>query len=166
LAGELDGRGLFGAMRIYARLWRFNAGLPHWSLEAFGPAVTGALIGVALAAVLLVVWQRGRTADDRALLRLAAAPLLATLLLSPTVHPWYALPLLAFVPFLPPGSGESRRRWWTAAPALWLSVTLPLSSLAYRDPAAFAEVEWVRWLTWLPALVLTVAAVAAARGER
>ena len=76
------------------------------------------------------------------------------LLVSPTVHPWYALILLVFLPFLPPATGEPRRQWLAVWPWLYLSAALPLSYLTYLDPLDFRELEWVRRTEWLPTLAL------------
>jgi hypothetical protein len=85
---------------------------------------------------------------------LMAISLIAYLLLTPTVHPWYALLLLVFLPFLPPAANEPRRYWLAVLPWLYLSAALPLSYLTYLDPHDFRELEWVRQTEWLPALAL------------
>lgn len=166
LTGPLTGRGLFGAIRIYNAQWNFNSGLFHWlevSLGApgYGPpsAEAKAAVGLALALVLLCIWWRirsaGRSAEElRTAIRFMAVPLMAYLLLSPTVHPWYALFLLAFVSFLPPAEDEPRTLWLAALPWIYLSATLIFSYLTYLDPQNFAEREWVRRLEWLPTLLL------------
>ncbi len=86
---------------------------------------------------------------------------MAYILLTPTFHPWYLLILLAFLPFLPPAAGESRRWWLAVLPWLWLSGTAVFSYLAYFDPQVFLERPWVRALQWLPALLLLIVAAAA-----
>jgi hypothetical protein len=163
LTGPLDGTGLFGAVRIYADQWNFNSGLGHWlqvgylpSLGVTQPFQTAKRLGLlALLAVLAVIWlQARRRTALRPTLRLMAVPFMAYLLLTPTVHPWYALTLLVFLPFLPPAADEPRRYWLAVAPWLCLSATLPLSYLTYLDPLDFRELEWVRQLEWLPALAL------------
>lgn len=115
--------------------------------------------------VLLLVWRQASAAapmpDHRSALRLMAVPLMAHLLLSPTVHPWYALLLLAFLPFLPPARRERWPRWLPALPWLYLSGALIFSYLTYLDPQNFAEREWVRQLQWAPAYLLLLAAIAA-----
>jgi alpha-1,6-mannosyltransferase len=163
LTGPLDGSGLFGAVRIYADQWNFNSGLFHWLeanylpdlgvVETFEWAKRLALL--ALLAITVVVWfQARRRPDVRPALRLMAVPFMAYLLLTTTVHPWYALILLAFIPFLPPASAESPWRWLSVAPWLYLSAALPLSYLTYLNPLDFRELEWVRRVEWLPTLAL------------
>lgn len=166
LTGELTGRGLFGALRIYSAQWNFNSGLFHWlevilGAPGYGPPspLAKVIVTLAMIVVSLIVWWRARSAgrkspELRSALRLMAVPLMAYLLLSPTVHPWYALLLLALVPFLPPAAGESRALWLTALPWIYLSGALVFSYLTYLDPQNFAEREWVRQLEWVPTLLL------------
>jgi hypothetical protein len=165
----LDGRGVFGALLIYTSRWKFNSGLFH-ALEAlFGgadslAATTAAklLIGTAMLLVLLAVFLRARRHEEaRAMLRLAAVPFMAYVLLTPTFHPWYLLIVLAFVPFLPPGAGESGRCWLATGPWLWLSGTAVFSYLAYLEPGLVLERPWVRAVQWLPALGLALLAAVA-----
>lgn len=163
LTGERDGRGLFGALRIYNENWNFNSGLLHW-LESWlmemgiGDAQLQAReMGFFLLFLLLiVVWLRSRRAghDLRTTLRWLAVPMAAYLLFSATVHPWYLLALMPFLPLMTPASDEPARLWLWALPWLWLSGALALSYLTYIDPANLRELEWVRRLEWLPALGL------------
>jgi alpha-1,6-mannosyltransferase len=162
LRGDLDGTGLFGALRIYSRLWNFNSGPFHW-FEAYlgrqglaNPTDKAKLIMLGLFVLLMGgVWilARNRMAP-RATLRLISVPLMAFILITPTLHPWYILPLLLFLPFLPPSEAEPAWRWLLAAPWIYLSGALIFSYLTYLDPLAFSELEWVRWLEWLPLLAL------------
>ncbi len=169
LTGELDGRGVFGALRIYSGQWKFNSGLFHWLAMWLGrqqvvePLIKAkGITGVLLLLLLLVVWLLARTRTRaRPALRLMSVPLMGYLLLTPTLHPWYLLILLAFVPFLTPATGESQRQWFLAAPWIYLSGALIFSYLTYLDPLNFGEQEWVRKLEWLPTLVLLAGAAAA-----
>jgi alpha-1,6-mannosyltransferase len=165
LTGPLDGRGLFGALRIYNRAWRFNSGIfnllagllsalrlpsaDHWARV---------FVGLLLLAVLAFVWRvaRGRR-EPRALLRLMALPFMAYILFTTTLHPWYLLILLAFLPFGPPGAGESSQRWWWVAPWLYLSGVIVLSYLSYVTPDVFRDLAWVRLVEWLPTWGLLIA---------
>ena len=119
LTGPLDGRGLFGAMRIYGAYWNYNGGLYHWLEVALsGYRTTGAvpveevglwpilaaklIVAALMVATASVVWRAAqRCDDDLALLRLAAVPIGVYLLLAPTVHPWYVALILPLLPFLP-----------------------------------------------------------------
>ncbi len=163
LAGPLDeGVGVFGALRIYAEYWNFNSGIFHWLEKGLLNVNIAAanrrakeIMGLALAVVLVGVWFGARIRlDPRAALRLMAVPLMAYLLLTPTLHPWYLLILLAFVPFLTPGPAESRRYWLAVLPWLYLSGAIAFSYFTYVDPSDFREYEWVRRVEWLPTLAL------------
>jgi hypothetical protein len=160
LTGPLDGVGLFGALRIYADRWNFNSGLFHW-LEALRQTwgiVEANLWAkyVALGAMLValaVIWVKAhRPQPPRSLLRLMSAPLMAYILLTPTLHPWYLLILLVFVPFLAPAASESRWNWLAVAPWVYLSGAIALSYVSYLDPLDLREYEWVRFTEWLPTL--------------
>ena len=162
LNGDLTGEGVFGALRIYAVQWNFNSGLFHWLEVLLGapgdgaPAPAAQLIALAgMLLVLFVVWVVARRhPGERAALRLMAVPFMAYIALTPTLHPWYILILLAFLPFLPPAAEESRWLWLMALPWLYLSGALIFSYLTYLDPHQFGELEWVRRLEWLPTLFL------------
>ena len=111
--------------------------------------------------VLFAVWMLARESySPRQTLRLAAIPFLAYLLLTPTVHPWYALIVLALLPFLAPTADEPRRLWLGVAPWLYLSGALIFSYLTYINPVDFHELPWVRALEWGPTLALLGAALA------
>jgi hypothetical protein len=165
ISGPLNGTGLFGAVRIYADQWNFNSGLFHWLEVSLLPslgipeATDRARQGVMLALLITLagVWFRAdRRRNVRSTLRMMAVPFMAYLLLATTVHPWYALILLAFVPFLTPTPTESPRHWLSIAPWLYLSAALPLSYLTYLNPLDFRELEWVRQTEWWPTLGLLV----------
>lgn len=167
LSGNLNGTGLFGALRIYGNQWNFNSGLFHW-LEQFlqirgvaAPMDAAKLvIGLILLLIMVVVWLRARRQTDvKRVLRLTAVPFITYTLLTPTLHPWYLLILLAFLPFLAPDANESRHRWLHLVPWLYLSWALIFSYLTYLDPLNFGELEWVRRLEWMPTLVLVGTAV-------
>ena len=61
--GDLDGRGLFGALRIYGSQWKFNSGLFHWleiwlGKQNFADPTTIAkvIIGLLLLLIVTAVW--------------------------------------------------------------------------------------------------------------
>jgi hypothetical protein len=169
LSGELDGRGVFGAIRIYASHWYFNSGPIYWLatwLEKQGATEPVWLVKNAAAALLFLlsaaVWLLARTrSQPRPALRLMSLPLIGYVLLTPTLHPWYLLMLLAFLPFLTPAKNESPWLWLLPMPWIYLSGALIFSYLTYRDPLNFGELEWVRQLEWLPTLTLLILAAAA-----
>ncbi len=185
LTGPLDGRGVFGAIRIYGNQWNYNSGLFHWLAQGLADAaglepvaatqLAKRLVALALIAVLAAVWMAARRADTpAATLRLLAVPWMAYLLLTTTVHPWYLLPLLALLPFCAPGPSESAWRWLDLTPWLYLAAAVMLAYLTYLDPANLREVPWVRRTEWWPTLglLLVVAparltlAAAGRRGRR
>ena len=168
LTGGLDGRGLFGALRIYQEKWNFNSGLFHW-LEAWlmqmgisdpmpqAQEITFFLLFVFLLGVWL--WSRPSRVDLLATLRWLAVPLVGYLLLSATVHPWYLLALMPFLPLLTPAPNEPKSLWLWQLPWLWLSGALALSYVTYLDSVNYREYEWVRRLEWLPTLALLAIAL-------
>ncbi len=168
LTGPLDGTGLFGALRIYLEQWNYNGGIYHW-LEvllsgywtpgAVPPDVVGwapilaarFVVGVGLVLVLLAVWRVAqRHLSDLSLLRLAAVPLAAYLLLATTVHPWYVALILPFLPFLPSEPGKECTSQRFLVPALYLAAAVSLSYLTYLDPANPREYDWVRVIEYVP----------------
>ena len=169
LTGELNGRGLFGALRIYGNQWKFNSGIFHWLNFWLGkqPNVADTvqlskmIVFAVMLTIMIVVWIFAyRSRSRRTDLRLLFVPFCAYILLTPTVHPWYTLLMLSFVPFLAPNNiGESRWRWLLVAPWLTLSALLIFSYITYLDPAAHGEKEWVRQLEWIPTLTLAVMAL-------
>jgi hypothetical protein len=169
LFGPLDGTGVFGALRIYGVHWNFNSGLFHiieviltdWGMNKAEESAKF-IIGVLMVLVMLAVWLKARSVEmPRNYLRLMAVPLMAYILLTPTVHPWYLLLLLAFVPFLSPTPDESLWRWLIVIPWLYLSGALALSYLTYLDPQNFRELEWVRHTEWWPTWILLVIGIGA-----
>ena len=163
LSGELDGRGLFGALRIYNAQWKFNSGLFRWLedwLDSMGiadPMAQAQEISYFLMFLLLLgVWRQCShfNSELRSVLRWLAVPLGGYLLLATTVHPWYLLALMPFLPFLAPGDDEPTRFWLWPLPWLWLSGTVALSYVAYIDPENLRDLDWVRLLEWLPTLCL------------
>jgi hypothetical protein len=164
LTGDLTGTGLFGALRLYAAKWQFNSGLFHWftaGFEAAGfnsplTAAKGLAAGIMII-ILVLVWFWARTTTSlRTHLRLMAIPFVGYILMTPTVHPWYALILLAFLPFLPPVEGENRWLWWAAVPWMYLSGVLIFSYLIYFNQAQPMILEWIRRIQWVPTFWLTV----------
>jgi hypothetical protein len=161
LIGPLDGTGLFGAIRIYADQWNFNSGIFHWLEVDLLPALgviestdwAKRILILSLLIVLIGVWYQARHQPDiRSTLRLMAGPYMAYVLLNTTLHPWYVLILMAFLPFLPPLLNEAPWRWLVVVPWLYLSGAVWLSYLTYLDPLNFRELEWVRRTEWLPTL--------------
>ena len=183
LFGALDGRGLFGALRIYLNGWSFNSGINYW-LEtglssyqqsgrwpawAVGADVVRLVRWLTSAAQILVVivagmvaWRwdgspRGEPAErDRRLLRLCAIPIGAYLLLTPTLHPWYVTLLLIFLPFLSPAQGEKMSVGRFIWPWVYFSIAVALSYLTYIDPNNLREFAQVRLIEYIPLYLLLI----------
>lgn len=173
LSGDLTGTGVFGSARVYSRHFRFNGGLSRWA-ETFVVNTTGSadlttpLIALTMALVLGATWffafgipnrNRERSAQvrsNRHTLRLASLPIMAYVLLTPVLHPWYLVILIAFGIFLAPAQGqrESPDRWVLLLPWAYLTATIFLTYLTYQDPTAFGERDWVRRLEWIPTIAL------------
>jgi alpha-1,6-mannosyltransferase len=110
LTGTADGRGVFGAVRIYSAEWEFNSGLYYWLARLLTPE-SARLLGLLVPALVsgLVGWRLWREKDDvdpLRLVRLAAYPFAAYLLLAHTIHPWYITLMLVLLPFFWPAPGE------------------------------------------------------------
>ena len=137
-------------LRVYLMKWRFNDGaftLVYELLREPGTpwddaALERARLLCALALAAVSVGALIRIGDP---LRAAFIPLAAHLLLSPTVHPWYLLWILPFLPFFP-------------SPA-WLYLS-GASLLAYdvldgfHATGVWHEAAWVKWVEYGPFVAL------------
>lgn len=166
LGSDPSGVGVFGSARVYSQDFRFNAIISAWLERTLGdsPGRLSLATGAIMAAVGFVIWvlarrtSSGRKVDVRRTLRLMVVLIAAYVLITPVLHPWYLVILLALLPFTTPADGESLWRWWLTAPWMYLLGALPLSYLTYRDPAAFGELNWVRRVEWFPTIALLVIA--------
>jgi alpha-1,6-mannosyltransferase len=165
LAGEMDGIGVFGAIRIYLADWKFNAGfaavLDRFLLTTKTSSWLGEVIPAGLLALTLFfvsvrqlirvdVRSQGIPAWGLGQLRYAFLLMSAYLLMSDTVHPWYVSIIIAFVPFLTPAPGEQRNFPHFGWGWLFFSAAVNLSYLAYLNPDEFREYPFVRWIEYLP----------------
>jgi hypothetical protein len=146
LAGVL-GLGLLAAAPFAGSLAGGWAGLStyaaHWRFQATGFAALEALLGGLARPAAGLIWLGlvlRKTASTADLAQVALTAGAGFLLLSPTVHPWYAL--WAWAPAVICGA-----RAWALLAAL-----MPLSylALATLDPAtgAWTEPAWTAPLTW------------------
>jgi hypothetical protein len=104
-----------------------------------------------MALILGGVWrQAGRCRDDLSLLRLAAVPVGAYLLLATTVHPWYVTFIVPLMPFQLPASGELNRSGRLAVPWLVFSALVALSYLSYREPGVVSEDPLIYLAEYIP----------------
>jgi hypothetical protein len=156
---------LFGgatSLSAYANRWRANDGAfsllllaservlgGDWARIAGTTLTRHALARAAAAALWLsfLVWLLRRPIPQSDVPRVAGGLLLALLLLSPVLHPWYALWVIPFVPFL----GPARHAALALASLAWLGHLpdhLETATGAWDDPA------WGRALLHLPVWIL------------
>jgi hypothetical protein len=132
----------------------FNVGLRALLTEGIGlrgDAARGAAMGVLAAALAVAVLaiSRRRSETPLGVARGVGMAVGAYLLLVPSsLHPWYVVWLIPFLPFLT-GAG-----WW------WLSGAVALSYLAYASDPAQVPL-WARYLEWVPAYVLVLVGLGA-----
>jgi len=148
------GSKLFTGFLAYAEHWRFNDALYSIVLgTGLSPRGARVLLGGVMLALAFIVPARVRDP-------LAAAACLvgAGLVLSPTVHPWYALWLVPLLPFLPRA----------VAPAGFALVALlPVAYAAAWTEATtgtWAEPAWVRPVIWGPVGVALIVGAVRRRG--
>lgn len=137
LAYAAFGPSALGSLPTFARSWEANAGI----YAVLAGLTDGYRARILCAALLLAAFFVIRKTQDQPL-RAAALLTLTLLLLSPVVHPWYLLWLLAFVPALPPG-------WLRTTALVWTLVVV----LSYVD------------LSWLEYAAVSVSISAAALGR-
>jgi hypothetical protein len=142
-AGAALGTGL----GTYARHWEFNGSLYPLLAGATGSGERARwILAAALAAAVLAISWRARSATWAALAVLACA-----LVLSPTVFPWYLVPLVALLPLHP-------------SPALLsFSGLVALSYLPlprYHATGEWALPAWIPWVEYGGAALFALAAIA------
>ncbi|HMI31838.1 MAG TPA: glycosyltransferase 87 family protein, partial [Candidatus Limnocylindrales bacterium] len=91
------GASLTTGLRIYARHWEFNSPLYHLLHEVIASEIRirRILAGAGIAVALVIAW-RARSASAAAFWALVSF-----LILSPTVFPWYVVPVVALLPLHP-----------------------------------------------------------------
>ncbi|MEW6755300.1 MAG: glycosyltransferase 87 family protein [Candidatus Latescibacterota bacterium] len=144
---------LFSGLTVYAERWRFNDALfgPLALLvgllsPAEDPQVAGRLVaGVALAGAS--VWTAARRSDP---FRAALETVGICLLLSPTLHPWYLLWILPFMPLFPVPA-------WVLLTGLTFVAYDVLDD--YSTSGRWVEHTWVRWTQYGPFFALLLAAL-------
>jgi alpha-1,6-mannosyltransferase len=174
LWGPQDGRGVFGALRIYSAAWAFNSGLYLWLetllaslmpgswaagfarlIALFAPGLVGLLLGWHL-------WrergmrQAASPSAHRRFARWVALPLGLYLLLTPTVHPWYITLVLVLLPFFWPAPGEDPRVWRWAWPWVYFTFFSAFTYLAYTGASAPPGLDLLRTAAYLPFWALLV----------
>jgi hypothetical protein len=112
------GPNLLGSLPLFGRTWASNAGLFVVLENVFGAYGARAVAVTLLLALLVNLWLRATPREDAAF-----AFVFATLLLSPVVHPWYLIWLVALHPLARVSSTI------TTAVLFW-SLTIPSAYLA------------------------------------
>jgi hypothetical protein len=138
--------------QVYQQHWEFNPlVLPLAQLLLADLARPSLIVVGALVTVIITVKARS---FEAAWFGIA----LCFLVLSPTVHPWYALWL--FVPAIL----TVRLQWALAAGCLLFSYAV----LAYFDPrtGAWTEPSWLAFASWLPALLVVLIPMDFSRGDK
>lgn len=167
LVGELDGRGIFGAVRIYNANWRTNDGLFYWLARALQPFSQEPVALARVISLILIglvgLWafnsarRSASESDPVHAIHQSALLVSAYLLLSPVVFPWYLTLLLALLPLV-----QVQKSWPAILFSLgWLffSAAVNLSYLFYLDPANPREFEWVRSVEYIPLWIALLAAL-------
>ncbi|MCA9750951.1 MAG: hypothetical protein KC591_02075 [Gemmatimonadetes bacterium] len=139
------GAKMFTGFRTYAENWRFHD-LVYGPLVRLGLGPRGARLVLAAALGIASIVVPLRVRDPLAAGGIVVAMLLA---LSPTVHPWYALWLVPFVPFLPRALELGATTFLLFLPVVYASAWTLLRTGEWTEPL------WSRVLGWAPALLVT-----------
>jgi len=144
------GSSLWSSLAVYSRRWEFN-GLFYPLLIKIGVSgdAARAVLAVALAGAVLAISLRARSASGAAL-----AGFTALALLSPTLYPWYLVPMAALLP-LHPDAG-----------LLVFTGLVPLSYAVLPDYAARGVWRLPAWVPWVEYGGLAAAWIAAAAFRR
>jgi len=166
LIGKLDGRGVFGALRIYSRYWQFNqnpingiiTSIRGFDDESYGLILRGVLATLFMIIIIwsaIKVWKMDSSNQllskrNRSLMRFSLIPIGTFVILSPTVHPWYVTLVVAFLPFFYPSKDDTDSIFFWVYPWIWFSLTVSLTYLAYLNPSSSNPPEWVVWVEYIP----------------
>lgn len=184
LVGELDGTGIFGALRIYLHQWNYNSSIYHW-LETgltgvvtsgavpvnaateipifIAKAITTVLFGASILITAFQAWRISLLSDAHSqtntlnMLQLTTLSIGAYLLLAATLHPWYVTFIVPFLVFLLPcheGGRFPTNRF--VWPWLYLSCAVVISYLTYIDLSDLHEYPIMRSFEYYPFFILLV----------
>lgn len=133
--GDLPG--VLSSARLYTELFEFNAPPPYALLGTLLPGATWLGTGLALAGVAGAGWVSFRHPADTAEDVARAGLLIFTILLltATTVHPWYLIWVLVFLPWT-----RSLRPAW-----IWASGAAILTYLTYLGVPHMPIVFWSGW---------------------
>ena len=147
------GGALTTGLRIYARHWEFNGALDHLLHRVIENDLTiRKILAIAGVIATLVIAWRARSVTGAAF-----ACFVSFLLLSPTVFPWYAVPVVALLPLHPD--------WGMMAFSGLLALSyLPLP--AYRATGTWTLPEWILWVEYGGLAAVWITVLAARLGRR
>jgi hypothetical protein len=158
LVGELDGRGIFGAIRIYNTYWKTNDGLFYWiarALEphspepvAFARVISMVLLSLLGLWVFIAARNEGARPDPGGAIHRTAVMIGGYVLFSAVVFPWYLSTLVALFPLIQVQKERSALLFTLGW--LYFSAAVNLSYLTYLDPANPHELRWVRTIEYIP----------------
>ena len=146
------GGAMWSGLRTFAEKWRHNDSLyglvyslladpkPGWEWDD-GALMTARWICLAALAAV-TAWAAAGWRDP---VRAVAASMGALLLLSPVVHPWYLLWILAFLPMHP------ALPWMAFS---WLAFLGYEALMPYRGTGTWQSSEWVAWVEYGPVYLL------------
>ena len=142
-----------GGLAAYLAGWEFNGSL-YPIVRALGPSpeVARLLLAAALAAGAVVIALRAKSATGAAL-----ALFTAYLIASPTVYPWYLVPLVALLPFHP----QPGLLVFSGLVALSY-VPLPL----YRATGVWTLPAWIPWAEYGGLAIVSILSLRLSRGAR
>ena len=143
---------LFEGLRTYAFKWRFNDAfftlLYNWLRQPELPWDDDALMLarqiIAVLMAVAILWTVYRVPDP---LRAAFHILGAYLLLSPTLHPWYLIWVLPFLPFFP------HPAWMLFSGLVFLAYHVLTQ---YSIAGVWEEESWTKWSQYGPLYLLLV----------
>jgi hypothetical protein len=147
------GPALWTGLRTYAGHWEFNGSL-YKLLRAAGVSdpATRAVLAAGLAGAAIAISLRARGAPGAAL-----ALFTAYLIASPTVFPWYLVPVAALLPFHP------------SAALIAFSGLVALSYVplpAYHQTGRWSLPDWIPWAEYGGSAAAALAAAWIGRGRR
>jgi hypothetical protein len=167
LEGELDGRGIFGAVRIYNASWKTNDGFFYWLVRSLEPlsqepvtlarTISLVLLGLVGLWVFNMARKADSTSDPAFAIHMSVLLISIYVLVSAVVFPWYLTLLLALLPLI-----RVQKNWPAivfVAGWLFFSAAVNLSYLTYLDPASPRELEWIRSVEYVPLWLMMMAAL-------
>ena len=140
------GSQLFAGLQTYVLKWRFNDVIfslvyeqlkrPNWEWDDRALMQGKQILAAVLA--LVVLWATLRRADAYGAVFVIMG---AYMLLTPTLHPWYLLWILPFLPLFP------HPAWIALSGGIFLAYQV---LIGYSKYGTWEEAAWVRWAEFVP----------------